>query len=80
MQALGGETLVRTRHAQTLTDVRQLSELFGAFEPFGFAISPSSSGDPAGRRQWLGGQARPTGQPGPAREPSPCLSTLEVLC
>jgi hypothetical protein len=24
----GGETLVRTRHAQTLTDVRQLSDLF----------------------------------------------------
>ena len=35
--AEGGETL-RTRHAQTLTDVRQLSELFDAFEPFGFAM------------------------------------------
>ena len=37
MQASGGETLVRTRHAQPLTDVRQLSELIDAFEPFGFA-------------------------------------------
>ena len=26
------------RRAQTLTDVRQLSELFDAFEPFGFAM------------------------------------------
>ena len=32
LAAEGGETLVRTRHAQTLTDVRQLSE------PFGFAM------------------------------------------
>ncbi len=37
LQAEGGETLVRTRHAQPLTDVRQLSELIDAFEPFGFA-------------------------------------------
>jgi len=28
---------VRTRHAQPLTDVRQLSELIDTFEPFGFA-------------------------------------------
>jgi DNA-binding LytR/AlgR family response regulator len=37
LEAEGGETLVRTRHAQPLTDVRQLSELIDAFEPFGFA-------------------------------------------
>jgi DNA-binding LytR/AlgR family response regulator len=37
LQAEGGETLVRTRHAQPLTDVRQLSELIDTFEPFGFA-------------------------------------------
>ncbi len=37
LEAEGGETLVRTRHAQPLTDVRQLSELLHAFEPFGFA-------------------------------------------
>ena len=38
LEAEGGETLVRTRRAQALTDVRQLSELFDAFEPFGFAM------------------------------------------
>ena len=38
LEAEGGETLVRTRRAQTLTDVRQLRELFDAFEPFGFAM------------------------------------------
>ena len=37
LEAEGGETLVRTRHAQPLIDVRQLSELFDVFEPFGFA-------------------------------------------
>jgi len=37
LQAEGGETLVRTRHAQPLADVRQLSELIDTFEPFGFA-------------------------------------------
>ena len=37
LEAEGGETLVRTRHAQPLTDVRQLSELFDVFEPLGFA-------------------------------------------
>jgi DNA-binding LytR/AlgR family response regulator len=37
LEAEGGETLVPTRHAQPLTDVRQLSELIGAFEPLGFA-------------------------------------------
>ncbi len=36
-EAEGGETLVRTRHAQPLTDVRQLSELIDAIEPVGFA-------------------------------------------
>ena len=36
-EADGGETLVRTRHSQPLTDVRQLSELMVAFEPLGFA-------------------------------------------
>jgi DNA-binding LytR/AlgR family response regulator len=36
LEAEGGETLVRTRHAQPLTDVRQLSTLLGAFEPHGF--------------------------------------------
>jgi DNA-binding LytR/AlgR family response regulator len=36
LEAEGGETLVRTRHAQPLTDVRQLSKLLGAFEPHGF--------------------------------------------
>jgi len=41
LEAEGGETLVRTRRAQALTDVRQLSELFDAFEPFGFAIHRS---------------------------------------
>jgi len=37
LEAEGGETLVRTRHAQPLTDVRQLSELIDSFGPFGFA-------------------------------------------
>jgi len=37
LEAEGGETLVRTRHAQPLTDVRQLGELLDVFEPFGFA-------------------------------------------
>ena len=37
LEAEGGETLVRTRHAQPLTDVRQLSELIDTFGPFGFA-------------------------------------------
>ena len=37
LEAEGGETLVRTRHAQTLTDVRQLSELIDVFELLGFA-------------------------------------------
>ena len=37
LEAEGGKTLVRTRHAQPLTDVRQLSELIGVFEPLGFA-------------------------------------------
>jgi len=37
LEAEGGETLVRTRHARPLTDVRQLSELIDAFEPLGFA-------------------------------------------
>jgi DNA-binding LytR/AlgR family response regulator len=37
LEAKGGETLVRTRRAQPLTDVRQLSELIETFEPFGFA-------------------------------------------
>lgn len=37
LEAEGGETLVRTRHAQPLTDVRQLSELIDAIEPVGFA-------------------------------------------
>ncbi len=36
-EADGGETLVRTRRSQPLTDVRQLSELMVAFEPLGFA-------------------------------------------
>jgi DNA-binding LytR/AlgR family response regulator len=36
-EAEGGETLLRTRHAQPLTDVRQLSELIDVFEPIGFA-------------------------------------------
>ena len=30
LEAEGGETLVRTRHAQTLTELRELSELFDA--------------------------------------------------
>ncbi len=37
LEAEGGETLVRTRHAQPLTDVRQLSELIDVFGPLGFA-------------------------------------------
>ena len=37
LEAEGGETLVRTRRAQPLTDVRQLSELIDAFGPLGFA-------------------------------------------
>jgi len=37
LEAEGGETLMRTRYAQPLTDVRQLSELIDAFEPLGFA-------------------------------------------
>jgi DNA-binding LytR/AlgR family response regulator len=37
LETEGGETLVRTRHAKPLTDVRQLSELIDAFKPFGFA-------------------------------------------
>jgi DNA-binding LytR/AlgR family response regulator len=37
LEAEGGETLVRTRHAKPLTDVRQLSELVDAFEALGFA-------------------------------------------
>ena len=37
LEAEGGETLVRTRRAQPVTDVRQLSELIDAFEPLGFA-------------------------------------------
>ena len=37
LEAQGGETLVRTRHAQRLTDVRQLGELIATLEPFGFA-------------------------------------------
>ena len=38
VEAEGGETLVRTRHARTLTDVRQLGELFDLLAPFGFAM------------------------------------------
>ena len=37
LEAEGGETLVRTRHAQPLTDVRQLSELIDIFGPLGFS-------------------------------------------
>lgn len=37
LEAEGSETLVRTRHAQPLTDVRQLSEFIDAFEPLGFS-------------------------------------------
>ncbi len=37
LDAEEGETLVRTRHAQPLIDVRQLSELIAVFEPHGFA-------------------------------------------
>jgi DNA-binding LytR/AlgR family response regulator len=37
LEAEGGETLVRTRHAQPLTDVRQISELIDVFGPHGFA-------------------------------------------
>ena len=37
LEAKGGEILVRTRHAQPLTDVRQLSELIGIFGPLGFS-------------------------------------------
>ncbi len=37
LEAEWGETLVRTRHAQPLSDVRQLSELIDTFEPFGFS-------------------------------------------
>jgi DNA-binding LytR/AlgR family response regulator len=36
LEAEGGETLVRTRHAQPLTDVRQISELIDVFGPHGF--------------------------------------------
>ncbi len=36
LEAEGGETLVRTRHAQPLTDVRQFSELIDVFGPHGF--------------------------------------------
>jgi DNA-binding LytR/AlgR family response regulator len=38
LEADGGETLVRTRHARALTDVRQLGELFDLLAPFGFAM------------------------------------------
>ncbi len=38
VEADGGETLVRARHARTLTDVRQLGELFNFLAPFGFAM------------------------------------------
>ena len=37
LEADGGETMVRTRRAQPLTDVRQLSELIGTFESLCFA-------------------------------------------
>jgi len=37
LEADGGETLVRTRHAKPLTDVRQLGELIHVFESLGFA-------------------------------------------
>ena len=37
LEAEGGETVVRTRHALPLTDVRQLSELIDTFKPLGFA-------------------------------------------
>jgi DNA-binding LytR/AlgR family response regulator len=37
LEAEGGETLVRTRHALPLIDVRQLSELIDTFEPLDFA-------------------------------------------
>jgi len=36
LEAEGGETLVRTRHAQPLVDVRQLGELIEVFESCGF--------------------------------------------
>ena len=43
LEAEGGETLVRTRHAQPLTDVRQFSELIDAFESrAGYLFEPSS--------------------------------------
>jgi len=38
LEAEGGETLVRLRHAKPLVDVRQLSELFDVFEAVGFAL------------------------------------------
>ena len=37
LEAEGGETIVRTRHAESLTDVRQLGDLVESFEAAGFA-------------------------------------------
>ena len=36
LDAESGDTLVRTRHAEPLTDVRQLAQLLEVLEPFGF--------------------------------------------
>lgn len=36
LDAEGGETLIRTRHAEPLVDVRQLAELVPLVEPYGF--------------------------------------------
>lgn len=36
LETESGDTLVRTRHAEPLVDVRQLAELVALLEPFGF--------------------------------------------